>query len=101
MQLSKLLMVYTSLQLSEQLKLRMLRTSFATFKHILIISDVQERWHNGRAIFASLTSSVRVLNTTLYLSLLPPKEGAPDATKQTEAVQDLLSLIVAYCYAFK
>ena len=70
-------------------------------------SSSSERWHNGRAIFASLTSSVRVLTTTLYLSLLPPKFALDDpsqrapAKQQEEAVRDLLNLIIAYCYALK
>ncbi|KAK9898815.1 UPF0187-domain-containing protein [Cystobasidium minutum MCA 4210] len=65
-------------------------------------SSSSERWHNGRQIFASLTSSVRTLTTLLYLALPPPSSRSTgwNAQHQT-AVDDLLNLIIAYCYAFK
>lgn len=65
-------------------------------------TSMQERWHNGRQIFASLTSSVRSLSTLLYLTLPPPasQQRGWNAQHQT-GVDELLNLIIAYCYAFK
>lgn len=59
------------------------------------------RWHEGRRVWASLTSTIRTLQRTLAYSL-PPRiheAGAVDAIDT--AIDECLALTVGYAYALK
>jgi len=62
-----------------------------------------ERWHEGRKIWASVTSASRSLLTTLHLALPPPlaKRSGKVSAAQQAAVNELMGLIVAFSYALK
>lgn len=69
---------------------------------ILLAPLLQDRWHEGRKIWASVTGASRTLLATLHLSLPPPSVKSPQIeAAQNEAVKELLSLVVAFSYALK